>query len=257
VHYIAPFVLGAWKFESSTGLDFKRINNDLLYSGQQVLTSAIDVCQMSESLSGVRPDRHGVWVIAGTVNLSPGGVDARNTDAAYLTAHNDTPGWPARYAYGTLVLQRRFDLPYGFQAFTKAIGQVSSADLPGSEELTIGGQATVRGYNELLYTGDQGVVLSEELQGPSFAQHLGFLGKKSTPLLFRPLVFFDYARVYDKHDTLGAVNLPPLASAGVGLRANLATNFTASFDFGWQILETEPNPQPNHCRGHVKVTFAY
>jgi hemolysin activation/secretion protein len=100
------------------------------------------------------------------------------------------------------------------------------------------------------------MVLSEELQGPVWQKKLPFLPKHSAPFLARPLLFLDYGRVYYKHLSVADIPLPPLMSAGVGLRANLATNFSLSFDYGWQILKTDP-PQPNHDRGHVKVTLAY
>jgi hemolysin activation/secretion protein len=128
--------------------------------------------------------------------------------------------------------------------------------LLSSEELVIGGQATARGYNELLYSGDQGTVLSEELQGPVWQKKLPFLPKNSAPFLARPLLFLDYARVTYKHASTVDVPLSPLMSTGFGLRANLATNLSLSFDYGWQILKTDP-PQPDHDRGHVKVTLAY
>jgi hypothetical protein len=45
-------------------------------------------------------------------------------------------------------------------------------------------------------------------------------------------------------------------STGVGIRSTLASNFSLSADFGWQILDTTV-PQPNHDRGDIQVTIAY
>jgi hemolysin activation/secretion protein len=254
--YIIPFQAGTWKFESATGVDFKRINNNLLFGGSQVLSSADDIAQLTQNISGGRPDRLGAWGFALNLDFSPGGFNSRNSNAAFGAARY---GANSRYAYGTFVGQRRLDLPLGFQSFSKAIVQAASTNLLSSEELTIGGQATVRGYDELLFSGDQGVVLSEELQGPVWQKHLPFLPKKWVPLSARPLLFLDYGRVAYKHVIPSDITLPPLLSAGVGLRANLSTNFSLSFDYGWQILDyLAPGvPQPDHCRSHIRVSLAY
>jgi hemolysin activation/secretion protein len=47
-----------------------------------------------------------------------------------------------------------------------------------------------------------------------------------------------------------------LASAGVGVRANLAHHFSLIADYGWQLREL-PYPVDAKSRGHIRVTLAY
>jgi hemolysin activation/secretion protein len=44
--------------------------------------------------------------------------------------------------------------------------------------------------------------------------------------------------------------------AGLGLRCNVASNFSLTADYGWQLLKTTP-PQPNRGRASIKATLTY
>ena len=255
LRYLVPVARGAWSLEYSAGVDFKQSNNNLLFGGfYQVYDTANDIAQLTASVTAVRHDTRGSWTFAGNGYFSPGGFNSRNTDASFNQAPN--LGTQARYGYATVVAQRVTTLPRDFQLFNRAQLQLSSARLLGSEQLSIGGTATVRGYNERIYSGDQGWILSTELRGPDMAWQVPILPKNFRPLQFRPLVFWDYARVSYKHTLISDFNLDPLMSTGVGLRSNLASNFNLSADYGWQLLDTT-YPQPRRDRGHIQVTFAY
>ncbi|MES2194862.1 MAG: ShlB/FhaC/HecB family hemolysin secretion/activation protein [Pseudomonadota bacterium] len=64
------------------------------------------------------------------------------------------------------------DLPEGFQVFAKMQGQVADQPLVSSEQFSIGGQDTVRGYLESEALGDYGVVGTLELRSPNIAPYL-------------------------------------------------------------------------------------
>jgi len=80
--------------------------------------------------------------------------------------------------------------------------------------------------------------------------------KTARPLLSRPVVFWDYARVSIKHPYAAMAPLDPIMSTGVGIRSNLASNFSLAADYGWQLLSTT-FAQPRTSRGDIQVTLAY
>ncbi len=62
------------------------------------------------------------------------------------------------------------ELPEGFQLWSKVQGQVADGPLVSSEQLSIGGLDTVRGYLESEVLGDEGVVGNIELRTPDVAR---------------------------------------------------------------------------------------
>lgn len=124
--------------------------------------------------------------------------------------------------------------------------------------MAIGGVNTVRGFNPNVFDGDQGYIIGNDLQSPAWRKPLPFLSKKSPPLEMRFIVFYDTAQVFVKYHNIDYIDsdLRPIGSAGVGLRMNVATNFSLNFDYGWQTTHPQP-PADDHARGHVKVVLAF
>jgi hemolysin activation/secretion protein len=251
--YVAPFKLGQWSLELSGGFDYKQVNTNLEFFGYVTPVSTYDVAQLTGGVTAVHPDSHGSWTFAANVNFSPGHFNSRNTDDEFGTANS---GRAARYVYGGLIAQRVTALPADFQWISRGQLQLSSTNLQGSEELTVGGAATVRGYDERIFSGDQGWVVNQELRGPLWSWHVPVLPKKARPLESRPLLFWDCAHVSVKHPYAVMQPLDKIMSAGAGVRANLSSNFSLSANYGWQILKTT-FAQPRHDRGDIQVTFAY
>jgi hemolysin activation/secretion protein len=251
--YVAPLKLAEWSIEPSLGVDYKQVNTNLEFFDFVQPVATYDVGQLTSGLTAVHRDHLGSWTFAANVDYSPGGLNSRDNDTEYNTP---ATGRESRYVYGSVVAQRATILPDDFQWISRGQIQVASTNLQGSEELTVGGAATVRGYNERIFSGDQGWVVNQELRGPDWRWHVPFLRKNAAPLEMRPLLFWDYARVTYKHDSAAEAPLDPIMSTGCGIRSNLSSNFSVSADFGWQILATT-FPQPNHDRGDIQVTLAY
>jgi hemolysin activation/secretion protein len=148
------------------------------------------------------------------------------------------------------------NLERDWSLFSRAIAKVATANVPGSEQLSIGGSSTVRGFDERIYTGDQGFVFSNDLQMPAFRKSLPFLAKNRAPLETRFIAFYDAAQVFYKHRDANDARFTPLASAGFGVRITLPVNFTLSADYGWQITHLAYDT-PEHSRGHIKVVLAF
>ena len=251
--YVAPVKLGKWSLELSGGLDYKQVNTNLEFFGFIAPVATYDVAQVTGGATAVHRDSLGSWVFAANVTFSPGNFNSRDTDAEYGIS---SAGRSARYEYAGLVIQRATVLPADFQWISRGQLQLSTTNLQGSEELSVGGMATVRGYNERIFSGDQGWVVNQELRGPLWSWHLPAFPKKARPLETRPFLFWDYARVSIKHPYAAMAPLDPIMSTGAGIRSALASNFSLSADYGWQLLRTT-FPQPRSNRGEIQATLAY
>ncbi len=251
--YTVPLRGGENPVEFSAGIDFKQGDNNLAYGGTTLLNNTTDTFQLTTSLSMVRRDRRGAWLFGLNIDASPGNVNSRNTDAAFSASRYNTK---ARYATATLSAQRMLNLERDWSLYSRAVAKVATANVPGSEQLSIGGSSTVRGFDERIYTGDQGFVFSNDLQTPAFRKSLPFLGKNRAPLETRFIAFYDAAQVFYKNRDPNDARFTPLASAGFGVRVTLPVNFTLSADYGWQITHLS-YASPTHSRGHVKVVLAF
>jgi len=137
------------------------------------------------------------------------------------------------------------DLPDDFQIFGKITGQVADSPLIPSEQFSIGGLDTVRGYLESSEIGDDGLVGNFEFRLPSF---LGWI--KGTGNECRVYGFADGGLAYLQDTLPQQVGRFYLASFGIGSRLELASHFNASVDIGFPVVSTPGNPA-----GHPFVTF--
>jgi hemolysin activation/secretion protein len=244
----APFALGGYSSELdlryehplarwgeitqsvTAGLEIKRSNSNLLFSSVAVANNLTQVAQARGTYSATRPDTTGGTQLAAALVLSPGGVGSGNDDAAFQGTRF---GAKAAYAYGTLSLERGTKLPAGFSLVNSMRAQASSTNLLGSEQLALGGYANVRGYRENEAFSDQGVVLRNELRGPTWRVSQG-----GQPDNLQPLAFFDYARGSDKFAVPGIASTHELAGWGVGARYAWAKTLTLRVDWGIPLHKT-------------------
>ena len=253
LRYTAALGGSSSPIEFFAGMDFKEGNNNLAYGPRTLFTTKTDVFQATTGISMVRRDPRGAWLFGANLNASPGNVNSRNTDTALSAARFNTN---ATYLIGTFSVQRLLNLDRDWSFYSRAVAQVTTGNVPGSEQLSIGGSATVRGFNERIYSGDQGFVFSNDIQAPVIRKSLPFLPKTRAPLETRFIFFYDAAQVFYKHRDLNDAAFTPLASTGVGVRLSLPVNLNVSADYGWQITHLAYAP-PNHSRGHVKVVLAF
>lgn len=253
LRYVVPLRTGNDPAEWFVETDAKETNNNLEFGGTRVLSTKVDTFQVASGFTAVRHDKLGAWLTGATVFFSPGHLNSRNDTVAYQAVRY---GSSPRYVYANLSLQRTIEFHQGWQLFSRAVGQISGGNLVPNEELTIGGAATVRGFNTNIFAGDQGFVFSNDLQTPVIKTKLALRGKPIEPLETRFAMFYDAAQVEFKHPYAFDPKMKPMASAGVGIRMSVSSNFSFNFDYGWQITRL-PYAHTDHCRGHVKVVLAY
>jgi hemolysin activation/secretion protein len=257
LRYTVPLRTGINPIDVFAGVSFKETNNNLSWdpraSNILVQSTKTNVFQLSLGGSAVRRDQRGAWAFGANVTFSPGGINSRNDRVAFEeTRWNADP----RYLYGSLSLQRLFSFKGGWDLTSRAMLQAADGNLLPSEQLSIGGGSSVRGYPENLYAGDQAFVVVNEFVAPAWRLNLPRLSKTRGPLETRFLAFYDAANSAAKVKSPFDPPRKPLASAGVGLRMSLATNFSLHADYGWQLARL-PYADVERSRGHIRVTLSY
>lgn len=218
------------------GFDFKRSNNDLLFGVLRVFDTFTNIAQFTVEYNASRSDAWGGTSFGAHLFISPGGITSDNNDVAF---NESRAGATADYVYGRLNLGRVTRLPKEFTWAVIFELQDSNRNLLGSEVLGVGGYQTVRGYDEYIAIGDDGITLRNELRTPTYSllQLLSMTGPRDE-LQF--LWFFDYGIVRSE-EPLPGEHSTDLMSTGLGLRYAIAPYLTARLDYGWQLAEAAPN----------------
>ncbi|MBW4089635.1 MAG: ShlB/FhaC/HecB family hemolysin secretion/activation protein [Proteobacteria bacterium] len=244
--------LGRLVQQVSFGYDFKTSDNNIAFGGTTVFGSSAEIDQFPVIYSATLPDRFGETTVIPRIVLSPGGLTAGNTDSAYQPGPTQGGVAYARasYVYVRLDAVRRTPLPGGFEWRMRLTTQISSTNLLPSEQLSIGGLGTVRGYPTYIAGGSEGVILGEELRGPPI-RLLARLGIAALTDRFRPDVFWDYAHVFDLETIPGTPRAIDLTSLGVGGHYTMSTGLDVVVQAG-----TEFHPVPGHQQpgGFVNVS---
>jgi hemolysin activation/secretion protein len=231
---------GAGFFDSlSTGIDYKNFAQDVTLGGATV-PSPVTYYPITSSYSATWQGDNATtqFDIGPTFNIrgfgsSPAAFDNKrfNSESNFIYLRGD--------------LSRQQDLPRGFQIFVKAQGQVSDEPLVNSEQFSVGGQDTVRGYLESEVLGDDAVVGSVEFRSPQLSQYIGARVDD-----WRVFLFSDngYATILDplpqQQSTFS------LASVGAGTRIELLNHLNGSVDVAVPLITSV-----NTKAGQVRVEF--
>jgi len=241
-------------YEFFFGYEFKRTNNFLTFSDLLVFDQYFDISQFLIGLEINYKYRIGSTFLGIILYGSPGDMTAFNKDSIF---NQERGGAIANYIYGKLRLEQLFYLPHDFILFFNGAFQQSTSKLLPSEEFSIGGFYTVRGYEENEAIGDNGALLRTELRLPGIKSYYKECNKPKHNLQF--LGFVDFGYVYDADKNLVNKDTVFLASIGPGLRYFFRENLQARFDYGFQLSSITRNDQTGkrHSRGHVGVILSF
>lgn len=212
-----------WQQQVQFGYDFKRSNNDLEFGGVQVFSANTHVHQFLVSYDATKSDALGQTHANVALIGSPGHLDGDNTDEAFQTTRN---GATARYGYVQLLAQRDLTIGAGFSLSTRGHFQWSPNTLLPSEEMGLGGDDALRGYEPYSVQGDRGWNLQTEVRTPAFA----FFGDDGPA--FQPFAFVDAGHVWNKVDQPGEVQAGMLSSVGLGVRFQWSRFVNARVTYG-------------------------
>lgn len=230
-------------------VDYKRSDSNLLFSSLPVFGSITEVLQGVIDYNASLADKFGATSFGAALTLSPGDMTSKNEDSDFQAQRADAS---ARYAYLVLSAGRRTQLPAKFALTNSARFQVATTNLLGSEQLGLGGAYSARGYEEGEVYADEGLLLRNELTLPRWT----FGGGRAAGAVL-PLVFWDYGYGTIRDPLPGERDSFSLSSVGAGVRFSFSRHLSASFDYGWQLIETGLNARNRSSRGHLSVSAAW
>ena len=221
----------ARRLQLSLGWDFKQTDNNLLFGGTSV---SRQVTQIQQSVAEVDVTR--VWsrgVVGGSVSVtaSPGGLGGRNSDAAFQPGdgRSGIPFASARYAYLRVTISQTTPLWHrGIEARSRATGQLSTANLLPSEQLSAAGPGSVRGYDPNAVIGSRGFLVSQELWSPSFSP-------ASRAISTQVGAFIEAGAVGNSHRLPDEPSWTRTASAGLSAIWSLGHRLQFRADYAWRL----------------------
>lgn len=221
----------AYRLTLAIGWDFKQSDNNLLFGGSSISRQVTEIQQAIIEASGSFDWLLGRLATVLSLAASPGGIGNRNSDAAFQPSadHSGTPFATARYLYARLTIGQTTPLPGSkFEARTRLIGQLSSANLLPSEQLSAAGLGAIRGYDPNSVIGSQGFLASQELWLPplNLARRLGRaeLG-----------AFVEAAQVGNIDRTPTEPKWTRTAAAGLSASLTVGAWVNLRADYGWQL----------------------
>ena len=187
------------------------------------------------------------------------GADLFNAEAsqglAWFNATSDGPGRSNTAANQnflklTMDASRVQTLPMGFSFLTAATGQVSSEALPISEQFALGGVGFGQAYDSGEISGDQGLAGKVELR---YGKEVGYRYFDSYQLYS----YYDIGSVWNRAPAASTNQRLSLASAGVGVRANINENFYGYLETGFPLTRTVGSEGDRDPRFFFSVTGRY
>ena len=241
----------------SIGYDFKRTNNFLSISANLIYNNYSDISEFLLKYAGTAPDALGSNSFSMALVWSPGHMTRYNTNRDFEAQRS---GAKPNYLYGQLSYDRATGLPFGFSWSFSFFGQVASGKLLPAEELSIGGQYTVRGYKENAVVGDHGFFIKNELRTPGVEI---FFRRKSKEKQIKDeaqfLIFVDIGWAAQVDRNVVDCSTVALASVGPGVRYRINDFLDLRFDYGVQLANNKDRVVGNgrEGRGHFALQLSY
>lgn len=233
------------------GYEFQRSNNFLAFEETLLFDRYIDVSQFLVGYEVFLEYQHGKTKIGAEVYLSPGKMTEFNTDSAFA---QERPGTESNYIYGKTRLEQSIYLPKGFLWWLDILFQQATGKLLPTEQFSLGGFYTVRGYDENEVISDNGISIKNELYFPVIK-----IPPRNKYHQFKILGFIDYGWGYDVNQNILSKDVVPLASVGIGFRYHFEKCISARFDYGWQLntVQRIVDPSNKKSRAHMSVIISY
>ena len=152
----------------SAGMDYKNFTQDLKM-GNSIVSSPVKYWPFSISYTATSVGKYYETELNASVTFSFRGTSAEEQ----LQFDNRRYNADANFFYFRGSLSHTQKLPYDFQLFAGVQGQASPNPLLDTEQFSLGGLSTVRGYLESVVAGDNALCGSLEFRSPSLLRWLG------------------------------------------------------------------------------------
>ncbi len=231
----------AWRHRLLYGFEQRPTDNQVgLVQGGADLASDITVHPASIGYAANWSDasRQVDFSVTGVHNIPRG---SKGRSEAFEAAR---AGASANYAILRYAAKALQSLPGDWQVRVAFDGQYTRDALVSSEQFGIGGQDSVRGFDERELSNDVGNHASLELHSPDFGERVG-------PGVFaRALVFLDHGWLRRNHALPGEADRSHISSVGAGLRLSLPPSWSVRLDLARVTQGTDTRP-----RGDDRILF--
>ena len=242
--------VGRYKHSLSVGLQDRNFDTAISNSATGLAIRGISTQVRSRPVS-MRYDGSYNWPVSATSldfyfdftsNLSFGG---HNDDSDYRRVNpNAQSGWKV-IRFGGLVTQI---LPYDFSAVIKLNGQYTRDTLIPGEQFGLGGERSVRGFEERTIAGDRALETSAELWSPPISRLYDL----------RVLGFIDYGFKNLVKPQSKQLRRDAISSIGVGARWQLRDLVALSVDYGLPLAHAEGEAADRgNSKWHVNLQVRY
>lgn len=206
-----PFTVEAKrKVEGYAELHWKESSTD--FFGNTLLDSTVKTATIGSNIRTI--DDKGVWYNQFSIT----GIDATKKDA-YGGKHF----W--RFNLSTI---RQQELSNSRSIIWHLSSQMTDKrEMPSSEQFSLGGMSSVKGYQEGLLSGDQGYYAGVEYDFPL-----------QTTKKVKGLVFMDHGSTYNAYNN-GSQNRDFLTSAGIGMILNYSPDFFGKVVVGFPLSSSK------------------
>ncbi len=216
-----------------------------------IFDSTTNIFQFRVSYQARVNDSMGTTAAQASVYYSPGGFNSENTDSAF---EEQRVFAQAEYVYGRVTLQRTLKLPWKMTVVATVAGQLAGGNLLPSEQFSLGGGTSIRGYEEAIANGDRGWLGSVEIQSPPIMILGRRYGGPDDELKF--LAFFDAGGISNVDRLPGEDSYIGLSGIGIGVRYRVSTRVGVRFDYGWKLQDI-PSFDIDSSRAHISISLSY
>lgn len=236
-----------YNWDARVGFEYKKSNNAFEFGGVATPGAETEVGQFFALLNGDRRNSKSATNLFAGIWHSPGGLFDNNTDAAFNVSR---AGSTAEYTFLRAGVDHSAFLQNDWIFNAEVEGQLSSDRLIGSELMYLGGMNTIRGFQENVVRGDNGIMARFELQSPgvSVSQNEDITDK------LRVFGFFDVGSVTVAGTATANEGSASIAGTGVGLTYANNKGFNAELAYGWKVEDSEFNTNDSdHGQFHFRV----
>ncbi|AOS43636.1 Heme/hemopexin transporter protein HuxB precursor [Lacunisphaera limnophila] len=246
-----------WEIDWAAGYEIRSSDNDILFGGTSVFSSAYQTHEFLAEIAARRPGPAGESTLKAAVYLSPGGIGPRNASADLSAGGRSRIG--ARYAYLDLGASHRVALPRAYALSLAASARLTGDRLPPSSEFALGGANTMPGYSEATVLGDSAVWAQAKLQTPVW--HVFRRQEQASADAVRFSASYNLGRVWltDRTPVEAAQGLREqrqLESIGLGVNYEFSRHLQVAFTYGWQLRPPAPGVGRS-SRGHVSAVLNF
>jgi hemolysin activation/secretion protein len=239
----------------SAGLDFKHFDQDVQLGGSG-FSSPVTYAPLVASYGATFQNEKFATQLNATVtyNLRPASSDCVGFDNKRAYA---SPS----FTHLNVDVSHTQELPEGFQLYGKVQGQVADGPLVSSEQFSVGGLDTVRGYLESETLGDNGVAGNIELRSPNIGDLLQKQMKDETGQGPPRFTIFNEWRLFAFTDAGLAIVQHPLAeqqsqfdlwSYGVGSRFKMFDYINGALFYSVPMV-SQTYTQANRARVNFRI----